>query len=193
MFERFSDAARQVVVSSQEEAGELLHNYIGTEHLLLGLCRVRAVDPVLAATLPAVTMRQARDHVIKLVPRGDQEASGHVPFMPDVKKALELSLREAMHSGHRHIEAGHLLLALLDEPESVGVRVLVGMGFEPDRLRTAVTEALSSTPAPRPGGGAPNDARVAFLEEQVRRLTEQVDELRRRLDFPDEQDSLGEH
>jgi ATP-dependent Clp protease ATP-binding subunit ClpC len=178
MFQRFTDAARRVVVSAQEQARELRHDYIGTEHLLLGLYARRADDQALIAALPPLTVAMARERVATVAPAGEQSPANHIPFNQQAKKVLELSLRAAMASGHSTIEPGHLLLALLDVPDSAGLRVLVELGLDPERLRDTVTGTL--------GIAQPVPDRVTALEEQVRLLTEQVADLRRRLDAPDQ-------
>jgi ATP-dependent Clp protease ATP-binding subunit ClpC len=178
MFERFTDSARRVVVLSQEEARGLLHDYIGTEHILLGLCHARTAqyDQVLVDVLPAISMTAAREQVTKIKPMGMGTPPGHIPFTPRAKRVLEQSLRMATRAGHSSIGAGHLLLAVLDDPESVAAQVLAGLGIDTEPLAAAVTAAMRGTPQPRPPD------RLDALEEQVRRLAEQVEELRRRLD-----------
>jgi ATP-dependent Clp protease ATP-binding subunit ClpC len=182
MFERFTDSARRVVVLSQEEARGLLHNYIGTEHILLGLLHARSdhTDQALVDTLPAIPMAKAREQVTKIVPLGDAGASpGHIPFTPRAKRVLELSLREATQAGQNSIGGVHLLAAILCDPESTAMGVLEGLGIDIEQVATSVRQATPQAqqrPAPVPAG------RLDVLEEQVRLLTEQVDELRRRLD-----------
>jgi len=180
MFERFTDSARRVVVLSQEEARGLLHNYIGTEHLLLGLFHARLgdTDQALVNTLPAIPMATAREQVTKIVPLGDAGAlSGHIPFTPRVKRVLEQSLREATQAGQNSIGAVHLLAAILCDPASTAMAVLAGLGIDIEQVATSVRLA---TPQARPT--PPPTGRLNVLEEQVRRLTEQVEQLRRRLD-----------
>jgi ATP-dependent Clp protease ATP-binding subunit ClpC len=182
MFERFTDSARRVVVLSQEEARGLLHNYIGTEHILLGLLHARAAhyDQLLVDTLPDIPMDAAREQVTKIVPLGDAGASpGHIPFTPRAKRVLEQSLREATQAGQNSIGGVHLLAAILCDPESTAMGVLEGLGIDIEQVATSVRQATPQAqqrPAPVPAG------RLDVLEEQVRLLTEQVDELRRRLD-----------
>ena len=184
MFQRFSDSARRVVVTAQEEARSLLHHHIGPEHLLLGICQARAGDPALTAVLPDQTMATAREHVAKIVPRGDQPPSGHMPFDPAAKRVLELSFHECVNLSHDNITPGHLLLAIMQDPGSPAVRALADMGgVNPDRLRAAMT----NTPHTAATAAEPPD-RIATLEERVRRLTEQVEELRARLDERDQGD-----
>ncbi|HEX4722707.1 MAG TPA: Clp protease N-terminal domain-containing protein [Pseudonocardiaceae bacterium] len=186
MFQRFTDSARRVVVSAQEEARGLLHHHIGPEHLLLGICHARAGDPALTAALPDQTVAAAREHVAKYVPRGDQPPSGHMPFDPPAKRVLEQSLHESVSLGHASITPGHLLLAITRDPDSPAVRALEDMGVDPDRLREAMTNTVGTVAEQsRPD-------RIATLEERVRRLTEQVEELRRRLDEQDQQDEQDE-
>lgn len=185
MFQRFSDSARRVVVASQEEARQLLHDRIGTEHVVLALCSIRPTDPVLTAVLPVVNMGTARHVVTDLVPLGRGTPPPHMPFDAQVKKVLEQAYNEMKRTGYQRIYPGHLLLAVLAEPESTGTRTLCGLGLDPDQLRAAVTEALNGTPAPaepRPD----LESRVMQLEQQVRQLTGQLDDLRRRLDEPEQ-------
>lgn len=178
MFQRFTDSARRVVVSAQEEARGLLHHHIGPEHLLLGICQVRPSDSVLTEALPDQTMDAAREHVTNVVPRGTHPPSGHLPFDAPAKRVLELSLHESVSLGHDSITPGHLLLAILKDPDSPAARALTGMGLDPDRLRETMIATVGAEQS-RPD-------RVTALEERVRRLTAQVDELRRRLDARDE-------
>jgi ATP-dependent Clp protease ATP-binding subunit ClpC len=182
MFERFTDSARRVVVLSQEEARGLLHNYIGTEHILLGLFHARSdqTDQALVDTLPAIPMAKAREQVTKIVPLGNAGAApGHIPFTPRAKRVLEQSLREATQAGQNSIGGVHLLAAILSDPESTAMAVLTGLGIDIEQVATSTrlaTPQPQQRPAPMPVG------RLDVLEEQVRRLTEQVEELRSRLD-----------
>jgi ATP-dependent Clp protease ATP-binding subunit ClpA len=143
MFERFDEEARRVVVLAQEEARILWHNYIGTEHLLLGL--LREGDGVAAAVLERVGMRMetTRAAVLRRVPGGSEAAPGQLPFTPRVKKALELALREMLSTGYAEITTGHLLLGLLGVSESVASDVLDHAGIQPEVIRTEVFDALA--------------------------------------------------
>ena len=138
MFERFSDGARRVVVLAQDEAKRLNHDYIGTEHILLGLLHdgesvaARAFQPL------GITLETAREQVEEIIGRGKKVPSGHIPFTPRAKKVLELSLREAMHFHHAFIGPEHILLGLLQEGEGVAVQALVRLGAHPDELRQQV-------------------------------------------------------
>ncbi len=146
MFERFTDRARRVVVLAQEEARELDHNYIGTEHLLLGLLRegegvaARALDEL------GISRTAVREQVVKLIGRGGRTPTGHIPFTPRAKKALELSLREALQLNHNHIGTEHLLLGLIREGEGVAAQVLVELGAGLHRVRAKVLELVPASP-----------------------------------------------
>jgi len=149
MFERFNQTARQVVVYAQEEARGLRHNYIGTEHVLLGLVyeQNQIADRVLRSL--GLTPELVRDQVVKIVAAGEEEVTaGQIPFTPRAKKVLELGLREALSLGHNIIGTEHLLLGLLRESEGgVGVRILLEHGLDPEQIRTSVLELL---PGPDP-------------------------------------------
>lgn len=187
MFQRFTDISRRVVVTAQEEARALAHTDIGAEHMVLALFGVRPVDPVLVAALPEVRLETARDHLVWLLPVGGQAPAGHMPFTPAAKRTLELGLRAAMRTGHSNVEPGHLLLALLDDPGAA--RLLTELGIDTDQLRDTVTTELETA---RTNPGQTPDDRLVALEQQVRRLTEQVEELRRHLGRPDGPEQAGE-
>ena len=139
VFERFTDLARRVVVLSQEEARRLGHNYIGTEHLLLGLL---AVDGTAAAALTSLgaSLQAAREQIVEVIGQGPGEGGGHIPFTPRAKKVLELSLREAMDLDDHEIGDEHILLGLLREGEGVAAQVLVAGGVSLAATREAVLE-----------------------------------------------------
>jgi len=138
LFTRFDPRARRAVVLGQEEARGLWHGHLGTEHLLLGLLAVG--DGVAAEVLHAAGMdlARARAEVEKIVGRGCRKPSGHVPFTPRAKKAVELSLREALHLGDAHIGTEHILLGLVREGAGVAVQVMAAAGASPDRVRADV-------------------------------------------------------
>jgi len=142
MFERFSDEARRVVVLAQEEARMLNHNYIGTEHILLGL--IREGGGVAARTLESlgISLDAVRQQVEEIIGRGQQAPSGHIPFTPRAKKVLELSLRESLQLGHGYIGTEHILFGLLREGDGVGAQVLVRLGADLNRVRLQVIELL---------------------------------------------------
>jgi ATP-dependent Clp protease ATP-binding subunit ClpC len=138
MYERFTDRARRVVVLAQEEARMLNHNYIGTEHILLGL--IREGEGVAAKALGSLGIRleAARQQVEEIIGRGQRGPSGHIPFTPRAKTALELSLREALRLGDNHIGTEHILLALTAEAECAAAQVLARFGADPVRIRRQV-------------------------------------------------------
>ena len=130
MFERFTDRARRVVVLAQEEARLLNHNYIGTEHILLGL--IHEGEGVAAKALESlgISLEAVRAQVEEIIGHGGQAPSGHIPFTPRAKKVLELSLREALQLGHNYIGTEHILLGLIREGEGVAAQVLVKLGAD---------------------------------------------------------------
>ena len=148
MFERFTSAARRVVVQAQTEARELHHNYIGTEHLLLGLLSDPDSTAAGALARTGVTLPQAREQVEGMVGTGEQEPSGHIPFTPRAKKVLELSLREALHLKVNYIGTEHILLGLMREGEGAGARVLDALGAAPDQVRREVGRLVAEKPEP---------------------------------------------
>ena len=142
MFERFTDRARRIVVLAQDEARMLNHNYIGTEHLLLGL--IHEGEGVAAKALESlgISLEAVRQQVEGRIGRGQHSQSGHIPFTPRAKRVLELSLREAQRLGHNYIGTEHILLGLIREGEGVGAQVLVTLGADLDRVREAVVQLL---------------------------------------------------
>jgi ATP-dependent Clp protease ATP-binding subunit ClpC len=147
VFERFTDRARRVVVLAQEEARLLNHNYIGTEHILLGL--LNEGEGIAAQALESldIDLASVRDEVVKIIGQGQQSPSGHIPFTPRAKKVLELSLREALQLGHNYIGTEHILLGLIREGEGVAAQVLQQLGAELQKVRQTVIQLLSG-----PGG-----------------------------------------
>lgn len=143
MFERFTDRARRVIVLSQEEARNLQHNYIGTEHILLGMIREGDGVAARALNLVKVELDQARELVEELIGKGENRDKGHIPFTPRAKRVLELSLREALELGHNYIGTEHILLGLLREGEGVAHQVLVKCGVDVKSLRSKVIQLLS--------------------------------------------------
>jgi ATP-dependent Clp protease ATP-binding subunit ClpC len=143
MFERFSDPARRVVVLAQEEARLLNHNYIGTEHILLGV--IHEGEGVAARALRSlgINLDAVRQEVDEIIGRGGSPPSGHIPFTPRAKKVLELSLREALQLGHNYIGTEHILLGLLREGEGVACQVLVNLGANLPTVRARVYELLA--------------------------------------------------
>ncbi|MEY4263036.1 MAG: hypothetical protein RLY88_744 [Actinomycetota bacterium] len=143
MFEKFTDKARRVVVLAQEEAKLLNHNYIGTEHILLGL--IHEGEGVAAKALESlgIDLNSVREQVQEIIGQGQQAPTGHIPFTPRAKKVLELSLREALQLGHSYIGTEHLLLGLIREGEGVAAQVLTKLGADTNRVRQQVIQLLS--------------------------------------------------
>jgi hypothetical protein len=162
MFERFTDRARRVVVLAQEEARRLSHNYIGTEHILLGL--TAEGDGVAARALLSlgVSADRARAEVVQAIGHGQSTPTGHIPFTPRAKKVLELSLREALQLGHGHIGSGHILLGVVREGEGIAAQVLAKLGADQERVRQRVVELLRTDDEAEPGPEHGPDPR-AFL------------------------------
>ncbi len=151
MFERFTDRARRVVVLAQEEARLLNHNYIGTEHILLGL--IHEGEGVAAKALESlnISLEAVRNQVEEIIGHGSTAPSGHIPFTPRAKKVLELSLREALQLGHNYIGTEHILLGLIREGEGVAAQVLVKLGADLSRVRQQVIQLLSGYQSGSPG------------------------------------------
>src|SRR6201747_695657 len=177
MFERFTDRARRVVVLAQEEARMLSHNYIGTEHILLGL--IHEGDGIAAKALESlgVSLEAVRAQVEEIIGQGQQAPSGHIPFTPRAKKVLELSLREALQLGHNYIGTEHILLGLTREGEGVAAQVLVKLGADLNRVRQQVIQVLSGyqgkgdpATAGGPAEGTPSTSLV--LDQFGRNLTQ---------------------
>src|SRR5512139_689588 len=143
MFERFTDRARRVVVLAQEEARMLNHNYIGTEHILLGL--IHEGEGVAAKALESlgISLEGVRAQVQQIIGQGQQAPTGHIPFTPRAKKVLEYSLREALQLGHNYIGTEHILLGLIREGEGVAAQVLVKLGADLNKVRQQVIQLLS--------------------------------------------------
>ena len=151
MFERFTERARQVVVLAQEEARTLKHNYIGTEHILLGL--LREEEGLAARVLESldITVERVRAQVVRIVGSGEEVTSGQIPFTPRAKKVLELALREALSLGHNYIGTEHILLGLVRENEGVAARILLDFDADSEKIRNEVIRMLSGPGRPPPG------------------------------------------
>jgi hypothetical protein len=177
MFERFTDRARRVVVLAQEEARMLHHNYIGTEHILLGL--IHEGEGVAAKALESlgISLDAVRQQVEEIIGQGQQAPSGHIPFTPRAKKVLELTRREAEQLGHNYIGTEHILLGLIREGNGVAAQVLVMLGADLNRVRLTVIQLLHGHPArePVPTRSAAQELRLppglqARLDEVEQRL-----------------------
>jgi ATP-dependent Clp protease ATP-binding subunit ClpC len=152
MFERFTERARQVVVLAQDEARTLKHNYIGTEHILLGL--LREEEGLAARVLDTldITVEEVRAQVARIVGQGDEVTTGQIPFTPRAKKVLELALREALSLGHNYIGTEHILLGLVRENEGVAARILLDFDADAEKIRNEILRMLSGPGRP-PGEG----------------------------------------
>src|SRR5712675_54056 len=176
MFERFTDRARRVVVLAQEEARMLNHNYIGTEHILLGL--IHEGEGVAAKALESlgISLEAVRQQVEEIIGQGQQAPSGHIPFTPRAKKVLELSLREALQLGHNYIGTEHILLGLIREGEGVAAQVLVKLGADLNRVRQQVIQLLHGYQGKEPAAsGAPSESAPStslVLDQFGRNLTQ---------------------
>jgi ATP-dependent Clp protease ATP-binding subunit ClpA len=172
VFERFTERARQVVVLAQDEARALEHNYIGTEHLLLGL--LREDEGLAARILEAldITVEEVRAQVARIVGRGDALTMGQIPFTPRAKKVLELSLREALSLGHNYIGTEHVLLGLVREDEGVAARILLDFGADAEAIRNEVIRTLG-------GSGRAPEAAERPTEDFPPEVAERIDEVRR--------------
>src|SRR5215203_92316 len=179
MFERFTDRARRVVVLAQEEARLLNHNYIGTEHILLGLIHEGEGVAAMALESLGISLEAVRAQVEEIIGQGQSAPTGHIPFTPRAKKVLELSLREALQLGHNYIGTEHILLGLIREGEGVAAQVLVKLGADLSRVRQQVIQLLSGYAgakegAPQSGGAATETAQGGslVLDQFGRNLTQ---------------------
>jgi ATP-dependent Clp protease ATP-binding subunit ClpC len=167
LFERFTDRARLVVVQAQEEARMLNHNYLGTEHILLGL--IHEGEGVAAKALEAlgISLEAVRQQVEEIIGQGQQAPSGHIPFRPEAKKVLELSLQESRVLGLHYIGTEHILLALIRQGDGVAAQVLADQGAGLDRVRQQVIKLLLRYLTRQP---APPQADLASRNETIERL-----------------------
>jgi hypothetical protein len=165
MFQRFTDRARQVVVLAQEEARRLDHNYVGTEHILLGLISEGGGVAARALESLGIGLDAVRQQVEEIIGQGQQAPSGHIPFTPRAKKVLELSLRESMQLGHTYIGTEHILLGLVREGDGVAAQVLVRLGADLNRVRQQVIQLLAGRAAAEPGPGV--DVRPEMAEQRA--------------------------
>src|SRR4249920_1919683 len=179
MFERFTERARQVVVLAQDEARTLKHNYIGTEHILLGL--LREEEGLAARVLDTldITVEEVRAQVARIVGQGDEVTTGQIPFTPRAKKVLELALREALSLGHNYIGTEHILLGLVRENEGVAARILLDFDADAEKIRNEIIRMLSG-PGRRQQGGSAGPAEKSksskLLDQFGRNFTKQAQE-----------------
>ena len=177
MFERFTDRARRVVVLAQEEARMLNHNYIGTEHILLGL--IHEGEGVAAKALESlgISLEAVRSQVEEIIGQGQQAPSGHIPFTPRAKKVLELSLREALQLGHNYIGTEHLLLGLVRERDGVAAQVLAERGAALDAVRQEVVRQLALAGGDRVAARPSKEGLMGDIEalyDEIARLSGEV-------------------
>jgi ATP-dependent Clp protease ATP-binding subunit ClpC len=149
MFERFTEPARRVVVLAQDEARTLKHNYVGTEHLLLGLLREDEGPAARVLESLHITLAEVRRRVARIVGRGDTAPTGQIPFTPRATKVFELALREAQSFGHEHVGSEHILLGLVRENEGVAARILLDLGTDAETIRAELLRMLGATGPPR--------------------------------------------
>ena len=182
MFERYSDRARRAIVHAQEEARLLNHDYIGTEHILLGLIAERASAAARALGSLDVTLEAAREQVREIVGQGSQEQGqrGHIPFTPRAKKVLELSLRESLSLRSEIIGTEHLLLGLIAEGDGVGAQILERLGAPAETVRERVVELARTEPEPEtePAGEPAGPVASAWQTRPVRVRMESLGEVR---------------
>jgi ATP-dependent Clp protease ATP-binding subunit ClpC len=174
LFERFTERARQVVVLAQDEARALKHNYIGTEHILLGL--LREEEGLAARVLESldITVEEVRAQVARIVGQGDEVTTGQIPFTPRAKKVLELALREALSLGHNYIGTEHILLGLVRENEGVAARILLDFDADAEKIRNEIIRMLSGPGRQRQGGGGASGEKTKsskLLDQFGRNLT----------------------
>src|SRR5437763_1678522 len=179
MFERFTERARQVVVLAQEEARTLKHNYIGTEHILLGL--LREEEGLAARVLESldITVERVRAQVVRIVGSGEEVTTGQIPFTPRAKKVLELALREALSLGHNYIGTEHILLGLVRENEGVAARILLDFDADAEKIRNEIIRMLSGPGRRQAGAGGPAGEKSKsskLLDQFGRNFTKQAQE-----------------
>src|SRR4051794_9312558 len=179
MFERFTERARQVVVLAQDEARTLKHNYIGTEHILLGL--LREEEGLAARVLDSldITVEEVRAQVARIVGQGDEVTTGQIPFTPRAKKVLELALREALSLGHNYIGTEHILLGLVRENEGVAARILLDFDADAEKTRNEIIRMLSG-PGRRAGSGQ-QGAQGAAASGEAKKSSKLLDQFGRNL------------
>ena len=182
MFERFTERARQVVVLAQDEARALKHNYIGTEHILLGL--LREEEGLAARVLDSleITVEEVRAQVARIVGQGDEVTTGQIPFTPRAKKVLELALREALSLGHNYIGTEHILLGLVRENEGVAARILLDFDADAEKIRNEIIRMLSG-PGRRSGssGGGGSQPAAAGAAGEAKKSSKLLDQFGRNL------------
>src|SRR6187399_1221754 len=180
MFERFTERARQVVVLAQEEARTIKHNYIGTDHILLGLLREAETLAARVVEQLDVPVEEVRGRAARIVGQGDEVTTGQIPFTPRAKKVLELALREALSLGHNYIGTEHILLGLVRENEGVAARILLDFDADAEKIRNEIIRMLSGPGRRQGGGGSGGQGEKAksskLLDQFGRNFTKQAAE-----------------
>ena len=181
MFERFTERARQVVVLAQDEARALKHNYIGTEHILLGL--LREEEGLAARVLDSldITVEDVRANVARIVGQGEEVTTGQIPFTPRAKKVLELALREALSLGHNYIGTEHILLGLVRENEGVAARILLDFDADAEKIRNEIIRMLSGPGRRSQSGGATAGAGAGAGSPESKKSSKLLDQVGRNL------------
>ena len=194
MFERFTDRARRVVVLAQQEARRLDHNYIGTEHILLGLITEGQGVAARALESLGVNLEAVRQQVEEIIGRGQQAPSGHIPFTPRAKKVLELSLRESQQLGQEYIGTEHILLGLIREGDGVAAQVLVRLGADLNRVRQQVIQLLHGHQAeePVPAASAERERRLLVKKSRLEAVEQRLTALEQRVGTGPETSDLDE-
>ena len=194
MFERFTDRARRVVVLAQDEARRLDHNYIGTEHILLGLIHEGQGVAARALTSLGISLEAVRQQVEEIIGRGQQTPSGHIPFTPRAKKVLELSLRESLQLGHSYIGTEHILLGLLREGDGVAAQVLVRLGADLNLVRHQVIQLVHGHQAEEPvsARSAERELRLPEVEARLEAIEQRLTAIEQRVGAGPETSELDE-
>jgi ATP-dependent Clp protease ATP-binding subunit ClpC len=185
VFERFTERARQSVVYAQDEARRLRHNYLGTEHLLLGL--LREGEGMAARVLVSldITLDEVRAQIARVIGEGEEVTAGQIPFTPRAKKVLELALKEAMALSHDYIGTEHILLGIAREGEGVAARILVDFGADAERVREAVLALVPGLPfghPPPPGKPRSLRKRLDAIDRRLDEIIARLEAIERRLD-----------
>jgi ATP-dependent Clp protease ATP-binding subunit ClpC len=178
MFERFTERARQVVVLAQDEARALKHNYIGTEHILLGLLREEEGLAARALESLRVTTEEVRAEVARIVGEGEESTTGQMPFTPRAKKVLELALEEARSLGHNYVGTEHILLGVARENEGVAARILLDFRADAEGIRDRVIAMLSGAPPPE---ARSRPSRPRTILDQIADIERRLEAIERRL------------
>jgi ATP-dependent Clp protease ATP-binding subunit ClpA len=194
MFERFTDRARRVVVLAQQEARMLDHNYIGTEHILLGLIHEGQGVAARALESLGISLQAVRQQVEEIIGRGQQPPSGHIPFTPRAKKVLELSLRESKQLGQDYIGTEHILLGLIHEGHGVAAQVLVKLGADLNRVRQQVIQLLHEHQAEEPvsAASAARELRPPEVQARLEAVEQRLTAIEQRVGIGPETSDLDE-